>query len=51
MSMCICRSCGAYIDSDFDLDCFVEIDGRDTVRCVRCREEAEEDETHDHPTG
>lgn len=48
MSMCVCERCAAYIDSDFDLECFVEVGNmrrlHDTIiLCERCRDEREEE--------
>jgi hypothetical protein len=40
MSMLVCN-CGAYIDSDFDCDCFV--DNGDIIACESCREQMEAD--------
>lgn len=44
MSMCVCESCDAYIDSDDDPDCFVEVGNmrrlnQTNVMCERCRDE------------
>lgn len=48
MSMIACQSCGAFIDSDIDPDCFVEVPRlnlEDRVWCESCREEhLEEDD-------
>lgn len=54
MSIIVCQSCDAYIDSDFDCDCFVEVGNMRSqtetkVWCERCRDkyyqeqEAEQD--------
>ena len=48
MSMCVCQRCDAYIDSDFDPDCFVEVGNmrklnQTIVLCENCREEREKD--------
>ena len=54
MSICVCEGCDAYIDSDFDCDCFVETGNmrrlhQTKVLCERCRDmyfaeqEAEQD--------
>ena len=48
MSMCVCQRCDAYIDSDFDPDCFVEVGNmrklnQTIVLCEKCREEREKD--------
>jgi hypothetical protein len=48
MSMCVCQDCDAYIDSDFDPDCFVEVGNmrrlhQTKILCERCREERQED--------
>ena len=54
MSMCVCENCDAYIDSDDDPDCFVEIGNmrrlnQTMVLCENCRDklfaelEAEQD--------
>jgi hypothetical protein len=43
MSMVTCDHCDAYIDSDFDPDCFIEnpYDSKDTtILCEPCRERA-----------
>ncbi len=43
MSIVTCDHCDAYIDSDFDCDCFIEnpYDSKDTtILCERCRERA-----------
>jgi len=40
--MIACESCDDYIDSDIDVDCFVEVPWlnlADRVWCERCREE------------
>ena len=44
MSMIICQDCGAYIDSDDDPDCFVEVGNMrrlhsTKVMCEKCRDE------------
>ena len=44
MSIIVCESCDAYIDSDFDCDCFVEVGNmrrlhQTKVLCERCRDE------------
>lgn len=44
MSMIACVACGHLIDSDMDVDCFVEIGNmkrlhKDVVWCESCREE------------
>lgn len=44
MSIIICQSCDAYIDSDFDANCFVEIGNQrrlhqTKILCERCRDE------------
>ncbi len=47
MSMCHCDLCENYIDSDFDMDCFVEDltgHGRDRILCERCREREDEEQ-------
>ncbi len=42
MSMCRCEECDALIDSDWDMDCFIDIaDGLTIILCERCREETE----------
>lgn len=46
MSICVCDKCSAYIDSDFDMDCFVEVGNmrrmnETIILCERCREERE----------
>ena len=46
MSMCICKECFAYIDSDDDPECFVEVGNMrrmnwTIILCDRCREERE----------
>lgn len=46
MSMCRCERCSKLIDSDFDMDCFVEVGNmrrlNDTIiLCEHCREERE----------
>lgn len=43
MSICVCEDCDAYIDSDFDCDCFVEIGNmrrlhKEIILCERCRD-------------
>ena len=43
MSIIVCQSCDAYIDSDFDPDCFVEVGNmraqtETKVWCERCRD-------------
>ena len=43
MSMIVCEKCDAYIDSDFDCDCFVEVGNmrkhrQTVVMCEPCRE-------------
>ena len=54
MSIIVCEKCDAYIDSDFDCDCFVEIGNMRSltetkVWCEKCRDkyfteqEAEQD--------
>lgn len=43
MSIIICDHCDAYIDSDFDCECFIEnpYNSKDTtVLCEPCRERA-----------
>ena len=51
MSMCVCYRCSAYIDSDDDPECFVQVldygdDGatKDAVLCEPCREKQLRDE-------
>ena len=44
MSIVVCEGCDAYIDSDFDADCFVEVGNQrrlneTKVLCERCRDE------------
>ena len=44
MSIIVCEGCDAYIDSDFDADCFVEVGNmrrlhQTKVMCERCRDE------------
>ena len=44
MSIVVCEKCDAYIDSDFDCDCFVEVGNmrrlhKTEVMCERCRDE------------
>lgn len=44
MSIIVCEKCDAYIDSDFDADCFVELGNmrrlnKTHVWCERCRDE------------
>ena len=44
MSMIVCEGCDAYIDSDDDCDCFVEVGNmkrlhQTKVLCERCRDE------------
>lgn len=41
MSMITCQSCGQFIDSDDDPDCFITEDGREIVMCDSCRDQAE----------
>lgn len=41
MSMCICKSCGHWIDSDNDPDCFIETKYGDSILCETCREHDE----------
>ena len=48
MSMIVCEGCDAYIDSDFDCDCFVEVGNmrrwnQTKVLCERCRERREDE--------
>ena len=48
MSMCVCQQCDAYIDSDDDPDCFVEVGNmrklnQTIVLCEICREKREQD--------
>lgn len=54
MSIIVCQGCDAYIDSDFDADCFVEVGNmrrltKTKVLCEPCRDkyfcelEAEQD--------
>ena len=43
MSIIVCEKCDAYIDSDFDADCFVEIGNmrrlhKEACVCEPCRE-------------
>ena len=43
MSIVVCEKCDAYIDSDFDPDCFVEVGNmrrlyKTEVMCERCRD-------------
>lgn len=53
MSIVTCERCDRYIDSDFDVECFVEIietgpDGehkRDAVLCEVCRQKQLDEET------
>jgi hypothetical protein len=46
MSMCVCKNCDAYIDSDFDPDCFIDIDEHETIiLCENCRDDRD-DELH-----
>ena len=42
MSMCVCRDCAAYIDSDDDPECFVEVGNmrrlhQTIILCEKCR--------------
>ena len=51
MSIVVCSGCDAYIDSDFDCDCFVEVGNmrrlhHTIVLCERCREEHESQEEY-----
>lgn len=41
MSMCRCGSCSALIDSDFDLECFVDSKYGDVILCEKCRDHDE----------
>jgi hypothetical protein len=41
MSMCRCDSCSKVIDSDQDLDCFVDYRGETVILCERCRDHDE----------
>jgi hypothetical protein len=48
MSIVICERCGAWIDSDFDPDCFVEIGNMrrlhgTIVLCEPCRDRDDRD--------
>lgn len=43
MSMCVCKDCAAYVDSDDDPDCFVEVGNMRRMNwteivCEPCRE-------------
>jgi hypothetical protein len=39
MSLVVCEECDAYIDSDFDCECFVEVGrGGERTLCERCRD-------------
>lgn len=43
MSICVCEKCDHYIDSDYDMDCFVEVGNmrklhKEIVMCEPCRE-------------
>lgn len=43
MSIIVCDECSAYIDSDHDCDCFVELGNmrrlhKEVVMCERCRD-------------
>lgn len=43
MSMCLCEDCGAFIDSDDDPDCFVEVGNMrrmtwTKIYCESCRD-------------
>lgn len=50
MSICVCEQCDAYIDSDFDCECFVEIAPKvERTLCERCRDKFyEESERRDN---
>ncbi len=41
MSMCRCDCCSRVIDSDYDLDCFIDRSGETTIACAQCRERME----------
>ena len=46
MSICTCSNCGAFIDSDDDPDCFVEVGNMrrmnwTIILCEQCRDEDE----------
>jgi len=48
MSMCICKYCDAYIDSDDDPECFVEVGNmrrlnETIIVCEACRDRDERD--------
>lgn len=52
VSMCVCKNCTKYIDSDDDPDCFVEVGNmrryhETIILCERCREERLEKEEAD----
>lgn len=52
MSMIACEACGHLIDSDIDVDCFVEIGNmkrlhKEVVWCEPCREEKMTEEERD----
>jgi hypothetical protein len=36
MSMVLCQNCDAFIDSDLDPDCFVEVPSLNLVVCQKC---------------
>lgn len=49
MSWCTCDRCSAYIDSDEDPDCFVEVGNmrrlhKTVILCAGCRDERERQE-------
>jgi len=55
MSIVVCEICDAYIDSDIDNDCFVEIGNPELhqikTMCERCRDKYYEEFNWESPTG
>ena len=50
--MCVCKNCNAFIDSDDDPECFVEVGNmrrmhETIILCEKCREERLEQEEAD----
>ncbi len=52
MSMDRCARCDAVVDTDFDLDCYIETKYGDICRCESCRSRQEiEDERYEAAQG
>lgn len=53
MSMCVCKKCETFIDSDYDCDCFIELPklpdehwSQTIELCESCREKYVDEDGH-----